>query len=86
MAAAIAAGMGVGFLPCMHGDLSQHLMRVGPVEPDISDELWILTHPDIRKSGRVYAFMTHCMEAIAKQRAFIEGRERHSGRNTAGER
>src|SRR5258706_1274509 len=52
MAAAIAAGIGVRFLPCMHGGLFQHLMRVGPVEPVISDELWILTHPDIRKSGR----------------------------------
>jgi DNA-binding transcriptional LysR family regulator len=83
--AAIAAGMGVGLLPCMHGDLSPHLMRVGPVEPDISDELWILTHPDIRKSGRVDAFMTHCMEAIVKQRAFIEGREKYFCRSGVAE-
>jgi DNA-binding transcriptional LysR family regulator len=81
MKAAIAAGIGVGFLPCMHGDISTGLVRVGPVEPDLSDELWVLTHPDIRKSGRVYAFMTHCMGAIAKQRAFIEGRERHVDRS-----
>jgi DNA-binding transcriptional LysR family regulator len=84
--AAIAVGIGVGFLPCMHGDLRPNLKRVGPVEPDISDELWILTHPDIRKSGQVGAFMTHCMEVIAKQRAFIEGRERYFGRSTATER
>ncbi|MEH2548948.1 DNA-binding transcriptional LysR family regulator [Bradyrhizobium sp. AZCC 2262] len=77
MAVAIAAGMGIGFLPCMHGDLSHQLMRVSVVEPDISDELWILTHPDIRKSGRVCAFMAHCMEAIGRRRAFIEGRETH---------
>ena len=75
MVTAIAAGMGVGFLPCMHGDIAADLARIGPIEPDISDELWILTHPDIRKSGRVNAFMTHCMEAIAKQRALIEGRQ-----------
>ncbi|MDQ8728295.1 LysR family transcriptional regulator [Bradyrhizobium sp. LHD-71] len=74
MATAIAAGIGVGFLPCMHGDTATDLIRVGSIEPDISDELWILTHPDIRKSGRISAFMTHCMEAIAKRRAFIEGR------------
>jgi DNA-binding transcriptional LysR family regulator len=74
MSTAIAAGMGIGFLPCMHGDISADLMRVGPTEPDTSDELWILTHPDIRKSGRVNAFMTHCLKAIAKQRALIEGR------------
>ena len=75
MATAIAAGMGIGLLPCMHGDSIADLVRVGAVEPGISDELWILTHPDIRKSGRVNAFMTHCMEAVAKRRAFIEGQK-----------
>ena len=75
VASAIAAGIGVGILPCMHGDLVPSLVRVGPVEPDVVDELWILTHPDIRKSGRVYAFMAHCAKAIAKERDFIEGRE-----------
>jgi DNA-binding transcriptional LysR family regulator len=81
VAAAIAAGLGVGFLPCMHGDLIPGIVRVGAVEPALSDQLWILTHPDIRKSGRVYAFMTHCSEAISRQRAFIEGATgaRHSG-------
>jgi DNA-binding transcriptional LysR family regulator len=77
-AAAIAAGLGVGFLPCMLGDLSPELARVGPVEPALSDELWLLTHPDIRKSGRVYAFMAHCIEAIGKRRDLVEGHHRTS--------
>jgi len=78
---AIAAGIGIGLLPCMHGDLLGGLMRIGPVEPRVYDELWVLTHPDIRKSGRVHAFMKHCAEAITQHRNFIEGREprmRHS--------
>lgn len=79
VASAIAAGVGIGILPCMHGDLVPGLVRIGPVEPDVVDELWILTHPDIRKSGRVYAFMTHCAKAIAKERGFIEGRELRRG-------
>ncbi len=57
----------------MHGDLLEDLMRLSPVEPDVSDELWILTHPDIQ-SGRINAFMTHCIDAIGQQRALIEGR------------
>ncbi|ADG10186.1 LysR family transcriptional regulator [Caulobacter segnis] len=73
-AAAIAAGMGVGYLPCMLGDLSPDLQRIGPIEPALSDDLWLLTHPDIRRSGRVYAFMTHCSEAIAHSRELVEGR------------
>jgi len=75
VAAAIASGMGIGFLPCMHGDLVPHLVRISPIEPEVYDELWLLTHPDIRKSGRVYAFMSHCAQAIGRQRAIIEGRE-----------
>lgn len=80
---AIAAGIGIGFLPCMHGDLCPNIMRVGPVVPALSDELWILTHPSIRKSGRVSSFMAHCIEAIGKQRRFIEGRDGHSDRAIA---
>lgn len=72
-AVAISAGLGVGYLPCMIGDLSPHLLRVGPVEPALNDELWLLTHPDIRKSGRIYAFMTHCAECMGKNRELIEG-------------
>lgn len=71
--AAICAGNGIGYLPCMHGDLVPSLVRIGAVEPDTHDELWILTHPDIRRSERIYAFMAHCADAIARQRHFIEG-------------
>ncbi|MBB3267484.1 DNA-binding transcriptional LysR family regulator [Azospirillum sp. OGB3] len=79
-AAAIAAGLGVGYLPCMLGDLSPDIERVGPVEPALTDDLWLLTHPDIRRSGRVYAFMSHCIEAIGQHRELVEGRlERPSG-------
>lgn len=73
-AAAIAAGLGVGYLPCMLGDLSPDIERVGPIEPALNDDLWLLTHPDIRRSGRVYAFMSHCVEAIGQQRDLVEGR------------
>ncbi|TCM71238.1 LysR family transcriptional regulator [Rhizobium sp. BK068] len=73
IAAAIEAGIGIGYLPCMLGDINKNLKRLGNVEPDLSDELWVLTHPDIRRSGRVYAFTVFCNEAIAKQRSLIEG-------------
>ncbi|MDG2520618.1 LysR family transcriptional regulator [Caulobacter segnis] len=73
-AAAIAAGLGAGYLPCMLGDLSPDLQRIGPLEPELDDHLWLLTHPDIRRSGRVFAFMNHCVEAIGRQRDLVEGR------------
>jgi len=70
---AIVAGLGLGFLPCMLGDRTPGLTRVGPVVSELSDALWLLTHPDIRKSERVKSFMSFCVEAVAKQKNLIEG-------------
>lgn len=72
-AAAIDAGLGTGYLPCMLGDISPGLVRVGAIEPTLNDQLWLLTHPDIRNSDRIQGFMTHCIEAIGKNRGLIEG-------------
>ncbi len=72
---AVAAGLGMGYLPCMLGDLTTELVRVGPVVPELEDELWLLTHPDIRRTRRVQTFMSFCAAAVAKQKALIEGRE-----------
>lgn len=74
VSAAIAAGLGVGFLPCMLGDIMPGLVRVGSVAPELDDELWLLTHPDIKKSRRVQAFMSFCADAAARRKDLIEGR------------
>jgi len=71
---AIEAGLGFGFLPCMLGDITPGLVRVGPVVTELQDELWLLTHQDIRKSWRVKAFMTFCAAAVAERKPLIEGR------------
>ena len=73
--AGIAAGLGVGYLPCMLGDTMADLVRVGPVVPELADDLWLLTHPDIRRSRRVQIFMRFCAAAVAKHKALIEGRQ-----------
>ncbi|MFJ1299210.1 LysR family transcriptional regulator [Pseudomonadota bacterium AL_CKDN230030165-1A_HGKHYDSX7] len=70
---AISAGMGIGFLPCMLGDITPGLIRVGPVVPALDDELWLLTHPDIRVSPRVQTFMQFCADAVRDQKPLIEG-------------
>ena len=73
--AAIAAGLGYGFLPCMLGDMTPGLARVGPVVQELQDELWLLTHQDIRKSWRVKAFMTFCAAAVADLKPLVEGQQ-----------
>ncbi|MFB4367997.1 MULTISPECIES: LysR family transcriptional regulator [unclassified Pseudomonas] len=71
--AAIAAGLGCGFLPCMLGDITPGLVRVGQVVPELQDELWLLTHQDIRRSWRVKAFMTFCAAAVGELKPLVEG-------------
>ncbi|GLO12455.1 LysR family transcriptional regulator [Pseudomonas putida] len=73
--AAIAAGLGFGFLPCMLGDITTGLVRAGPVVQALQDELWLLTHQDIRKSWRVKAFMTFCAAAVADLKPLVEGQQ-----------
>ena len=41
--------------------------------PELQDELWLLTHQDIRKSWRVKAFMTFCAAAVADLKPLVEG-------------
>lgn len=78
-AAAIAANIGVGYLPCMLGDLHAGLVRIGAIEPSLSSNLWLLTHPDIRRTPRVNTFMTLCAAFLAKQRDLIEGQDLNDG-------
>jgi DNA-binding transcriptional LysR family regulator len=57
--AAIKAGTGLGFMPCAYGDADASLRRMRPVEPGFGMNVWLLTHPDLRSSARVRAFMQH---------------------------
>ena len=66
--AAAKAGLGLAALPCFLGDAEPALVRVLPPEPGIASELWLLTHPELRRSARVRAF-TDSLAAGAAQRA-----------------
>lgn len=57
--AAIKTGMGLGFMPCAYGDADASLLRVRPVQPGFGINIWLLTHPDLRSTARVRAFMQH---------------------------
>lgn len=72
-AAAVAAGAGMAYLPCMLGDLHPGLRRAGAIERELDEPLWLLTHPDIRKSEPVRDFMKHCIDAVGRNRGLIEG-------------
>lgn len=70
---AVAAGIGIGYMPCFIGDQNPLLTRLQSPDPDYAEDLWLLTHPDLRHSPRVRVFLDFLAAEIAKQRKLIEG-------------
>ncbi len=76
LAEAAAAGMGLAVLPCFIGSITPGLSRLfGPV-PELESGLWMLTHPDLRTTARVRAFMDHAGQEVSRRRGQIEGRRK----------
>ncbi|MBS9476819.1 LysR family transcriptional regulator [Ancylobacter radicis] len=77
LAEAVEAGIGIGHLPCVIGDARPSLVRLAPPNEDYAADLWLLTHPDLRHSPRVRAFLDFLAVEIARHRRFIEGEAGH---------
>ena len=71
---AIAAGIGVGAMPSFIADADPALVRLSEPREEFSAGLWLLTHPDLRQSARVRAFLDFVAAEILTKRAMIEGR------------
>lgn len=71
---AARAGVGLALLPCYLGDPEPGLARAAP-DPiaDLSRELWIVTHRDLRNTARVRAFFDAVAHGVQADRALIEG-------------
>jgi DNA-binding transcriptional LysR family regulator len=72
--AAARAGLGLAALPCFLADSEPALRRVLPRQPALTSELWLLTHPDLRRTARVRAFMDHLAASLRKERGRLAGR------------
>ena len=73
LAEAVEAGIGIGHLPCFVADVRPGLVRLAPPAPELADDLWLLTHPDLRHAPRVRVFLDFVAAEIAKRRSLIEG-------------
>jgi DNA-binding transcriptional LysR family regulator len=73
LAEAVARGVGLALLPCYVGASVPGLTRLSPPLPDIGGELWLLTHPDLRNTARVLAFLDFCGAQMASRRRILEG-------------
>jgi len=69
VAAVLRAGAGVGILPTFMERRHPELLPVSEVIPELSVPVWMLTHPDLRQTARVRAFMQHVGDGIAAQLA-----------------
>jgi DNA-binding transcriptional LysR family regulator len=73
LAEAAAGGVGLVLLPCYVGAAARGLVQLTPPLPELEGELWLLSHPDLRNTARVRAFLDFCGDAIARRRDTIEG-------------
>lgn len=70
---AAAAGIGFSIMPCFVGDAHASVARCGAAHLDKGRGLWLLTHPDLRHSARVRAFMDFAGAELLRRRKLIEG-------------
>jgi DNA-binding transcriptional LysR family regulator len=82
-----AASIGcLGVVPCFIADQMPSLARLTEPDPELAAGLWLLTHPDLKQSARVRAFMDHAWEALSRRRSLLEGRGASAGSAAAEER
>jgi len=72
-ATALAAGLGVGLLPCYLGDRRADLQRAGSMEPVRQGEVWLFIRPDVRGVARIQALSGFLQTLFNQRRAALEG-------------
>lgn len=73
MLAAARDGVGRAVLPCYLADAEPVLLRVGEPIPALATDLWLLTHPDLRRVARIRAFMSFVAEALKVRKDVLAG-------------
>lgn len=66
-AAMLRTGIGVAVLPTFMEERLPELVPVSEVIPALDVPVWMLTHPDLRSTARVRAFMRHVGDALAER-------------------
>lgn len=65
VAAMLHTGLAVGVLPTFMEPRHPELVAVSDVLPELDVPVWMLTHPDLRQTARVRAFMQHVGDRVA---------------------
>lgn len=75
LAAAARAGIGLAPLPCVVADPDPDLVRVMPPLAEMATSLWLLTHPDLRRTARVRVVLDALADHLKTKRALLAGGE-----------
>lgn len=70
---AARAGLGIALLPCYLGDRDDGVRRISGALTDLSSELWIVTHQDLKNTARIRAFLGVIGDAVVAARRDFEG-------------
>lgn len=65
--------LGLAYLPCFMGDTCNELSRYCAPNPKHNLGLWLLYHPDLKRTARVLAFKDYLAGAVNKQQKVFEG-------------
>jgi DNA-binding transcriptional LysR family regulator len=63
---AVAAGLGVGWLLCPLGDARAGLKRLEPPPAELDTQVWVLTHPDLKRVARIHALTDFLYDRLSK--------------------
>ncbi len=81
---AARAGAGAAILPCFFGDADAGLRRLGPPIGELTTDVWILSHPDLRGVARITVLIAYLAEALAPlRRALLAGEPARRKRRSA---
>lgn len=71
-AAMLRTGIGVGVLPTFMEAKHPELVAVSALIAELAQPVWMLTHPDLRQTARVRAFMQFVGDALTQRLAAVE--------------
>lgn len=78
VASACVAGLGLAVLPCFIGDQQPVLRRMSSLIDECANDLWILTHPDLRDTVRVSTVFEALRQELSKAVSLLAGKRPHT--------
>ena len=76
LAAGIAAGAGIGVLPCFLGDRLKGVRRISTVQVAAPVDIWIVTHATLRTNAIVMGLIRALTQAMGRDAARLAGNAR----------